>query len=290
LGYISALFVLAALAAKPLGIGGVEAAVEPVARSNWIALERPQRAFVLLLPEFPNEPEPGYAILRHPGGGRKDVLTWGNPAQPASILRIEIYRPANEGRDSSRSTLEASAPETEELGTVTAKEPRPTIASKFGELALTEFSAQSKGQTRRCVGFARTFDAPRLRIAGWYCKGTDEIIDPAFIACALDRLTLIAAGSDPKVYESRAGAPVLSCKGDLTGSKYSAPRLALGKPRSEAARPLCHPVSVRMLSPRRADPPSDEHPPDEAQTGPCNIQIFVSNDLNEMNRGWRFGL
>lgn len=58
LGYISALFVLAALAAKLLGIGGVEAAVEPVARSNWIALERPQRAFVLLLPEFQTNPSP----------------------------------------------------------------------------------------------------------------------------------------------------------------------------------------------------------------------------------------
>jgi hypothetical protein len=199
LGYVGVLFVLAALAAKLLGIGGVEAAVGPMARSNWIALERPHRAFVLLLPEFPNEPEPDYAILRHPGGGRKDVLIWGNPAQTTSTLRIEIYRPGNEA-------LEASAPETEELGTVTAKEPRPTIASKFGELALTEFSAQSKDQTRRCVGFARTFDAPRLRIAGWYCKGTDEIIDPAFIACALDRLTLIAAGSDPRVAELFAKA------------------------------------------------------------------------------------
>jgi hypothetical protein len=87
-----------------------------MARSNWIAPERPHRAFVLLLPGFPNEPEPGYAILRHPeGGGRKDMLTWGNPAQPASALRIEIYRPGNEGKDSPKSALEASAPETEEL-------------------------------------------------------------------------------------------------------------------------------------------------------------------------------
>jgi hypothetical protein len=58
LGYLAALAVLAAFAAKLLGITGVEAAV-PTVRSEWVALERPHRAFALLLPEFPNEPEPG---------------------------------------------------------------------------------------------------------------------------------------------------------------------------------------------------------------------------------------
>jgi len=207
LAYIGALFVLAALAAKLLGIAGVEAAVEPTARPDWIALERPHRAFALLLPEFPNEPEPRYAILRHPaGGGRKDVLTWGDPAQPASVLRIEIYRPGNEAKDLAGSAQAASAPKTEELGAVAGRRAHAPIASKFGEVALTEFTAQAKDQTRRCVGFARTFDAPPVRIGGWYCKGTDEIIEPGFIACALDRLTLIAAGSDPKLAELFARA------------------------------------------------------------------------------------
>ena len=40
-----------------------------------------------------------------------------------------------------------------------------------------------------------------MRIAGRYCKGTDEIIQSSFVVCALDRLTLIAAGSDPRVAE-----------------------------------------------------------------------------------------
>jgi len=35
-------------------------------------------------------------------------------------------------------------------------------------------------------------------LSGWFCRG-GEFIDRATLACALDRLTLISAGSEPKV-------------------------------------------------------------------------------------------
>jgi hypothetical protein len=204
LGYLAALAVLAAFAAKLLGITGVEAAV-PTVRSEWVALERPHRAFALLLLEFPNEPEPSYTILRHvAGGGRKDVMSWPNSAEGGSALRIEIYRPGKEVNQSSPSMLaELSA---EGLGTITPIRSHAPIASKFGELALAEFTARRQEQTRRCLAFGRAFEAPPLRIAGWYCKGNDEIVESSFVACALDRLTVIAAGSDPRVAELFAKA------------------------------------------------------------------------------------
>jgi hypothetical protein len=37
-----------------------------------------------------------------------------------------------------------------------------------------------------------------LQLSGWFCHG-DVIIERATLACALDRLTLLAAGSDPKI-------------------------------------------------------------------------------------------
>ena len=52
---------------------------------------------------------------------------------------------------------------------------------------------------RHCLGFARTYDDPRLQLSGWFCQGGADLIEPSTLACALDRLTLLAAGSEPKV-------------------------------------------------------------------------------------------
>jgi hypothetical protein len=38
----------------------------------------------------------------------------------------------------------------------------------------------------------------RLQLSGWFCQG-GEPIQPSTLACALDRLTLLSAGSEPKV-------------------------------------------------------------------------------------------
>ncbi len=49
----------------------------------------------------------------------------------------------------------------------------------------------------------RAYDEPRLQLSGWFCQGTKfggaEFIERSTLACALDRLTLLAAGSEPKV-------------------------------------------------------------------------------------------
>ena len=57
----------------------------------------------------------------------------------------------------------------------------------------------SKGMPRRCLGFVRTYSDPRLQLSGWFCQGGAEFIEQSTLACALDRLTLLAAGSEPKV-------------------------------------------------------------------------------------------
>jgi len=194
LAYVGAVVAITAVAVKLFGVAGVEAAVDSTVRPQWLAIERPHRAFVLILPEFPNEPEPSYAIHRHAmGGGRKDVMTWGEPDTAGSRLMIEIYRPGSELAPGSDTTVSI-----EDLGTAGAVKPAGSIDSKFGPLTLVEFTARRAERTRRCLGFARAFDEPQLRIAGWYCRGNDEIVEPALIACALDRLTLIAAG-DPHI-------------------------------------------------------------------------------------------
>jgi hypothetical protein len=195
LAYIGAIAVIGVVTARMFGVPDVEAAVDPAARPQWFPIERPHRAFMLILPEFPLDPEPSYAIQRHvSGGGRKDIMTWGEPDTLGSRLMIEIYRPGSELAPGADTTVSI-----EDLGTIAGVKSAGSIDSKFGPLTLVEFTARRAERTRRCLGFARAFDEPRVRIAGWYCRGGDEVIQPQPIACALDRLAVIAAGSDPKI-------------------------------------------------------------------------------------------
>ncbi len=139
-----------------------------------------------------------YAIRRHAdGGGRKDVLTLGGPDSAAPYLRVEIYRAGNEIHrfPDPKAEIIASAGA---LGPVEVQRAEKPLTSKFGELTIVTF-ATSKGTPRHCLGFARTYRDPRLQISGWFCQGGVELIEQSTLACALDRLTLLSAGSDPKI-------------------------------------------------------------------------------------------
>ena len=73
------------------------------------------------------------------------------------------------------------------------------IETKFGEVAGRAVHRRAPGGERRCLRFSRAFDEPRLEISGWFCNAGQELVDRGMIACALDRLTLVAAGSEPKL-------------------------------------------------------------------------------------------
>jgi hypothetical protein len=38
-----------------------------------------------------------------------------------------------------------------------------------------------------------------MQLSGWFCQGGTEFVEQSTLACALDRLTLLSAGSEPKV-------------------------------------------------------------------------------------------
>jgi hypothetical protein len=71
------------------------------------------------------------------------------------------------------------------------------LASKFGPLSLVSFET-SIGTPRQCLGFVRSYSDPNLRLSGWFCQ-SGELVLRSTLSCALDRLTLLAAGSEPKV-------------------------------------------------------------------------------------------
>ena len=173
------------------------AASEPPPQTEWIEVERPHPAFALIIPEAGDTPA-AYSILRHTtGGGRKDVLSLGEPHGAAPYLWVEIYRPGREidrfGDAGSEIAVRAG-----DLGAADAVRGGDDLDSKFGLFSVVNF-ATTRDIPRKCIGFVRAYSEPRLQISGLFCRGGGNFIEPSTLSCALDRLTLLAAGSNLKV-------------------------------------------------------------------------------------------
>ena len=96
LSYVGALAILSIVMAQFFQSPPVKADITPIDRSDWIDIERPFPAFALAIPEAGDQPA-RYAIRRHAqGGGRKDILSLGEPDAPTPFLQVEIYRSGSE--------------------------------------------------------------------------------------------------------------------------------------------------------------------------------------------------
>ncbi|HVY59992.1 MAG TPA: hypothetical protein VHA77_19220 [Xanthobacteraceae bacterium] len=194
LAYVSGLVGLAGLAVMGAWHLSIPDPVVPETRpaSGWVTVDRPRAAFDLALPHLG---EPVYSVLRHPAGGRKDVIRFGVPGETPIFAAIELYRPGAE-LDRFGDPLRAATAGAGLLGPAMRASIAPVIESKFGPVAAAEFLVEQSGRRWPCLGFARTFEAPRLRISGVYCERGAPNMARTVLACALDRLTLVSAGAD----------------------------------------------------------------------------------------------
>ena len=165
--------------------------VAQLAAPEWIDVIKPMPAFALSIPELSSEPR--YAIRRHAsGGGRRDIIAFGDAAAHEATAIVELYRPGAEadqpGESASLPELRLSVPVVQRM-----------IDTKFGLAAIEPFTDRSAQGERACLRVTRAFDDPRLVINARFCNPGLEPVDRRMVACALDRLTLISAASDPKL-------------------------------------------------------------------------------------------
>jgi hypothetical protein len=162
----------------------------------WVDIEKPFPAFALSIPEAADAPA-SYAVRRNrDGGGRKDILGLGDADGADPYLRVEVYRPGSEISRFATPTVIIAA-DAAALGTVDLRPSAEPLPTKFGPMTVMSFET-ARGTPRQCLGFVRSYADPMLQLSGWFCRG-GEVIDRATLACALDRLTLISAGSQPTV-------------------------------------------------------------------------------------------
>jgi hypothetical protein len=179
--YAAALAAFALIVLEILGPrhGGVK-----TANPDWIEVIKPLPAFALTIPDF--EGAPRYSIWRHVSGvGRKDVMSFGE--EGGATATVEIFRGDIEEEDitASIAELRLSAPPTSPN----------SIDTKFGAVRVE--TAIEDG--RNCLHVSRKFEELRFEISGTFCNAGMELVDHGMVACALDRLSLVSAGSEPRL-------------------------------------------------------------------------------------------
>lgn len=181
----------------------IDIAADAPPPAGWSVADRSYPAFALSPPDAADKYEKPdtYVILRHSGGGRKDILKWsGAGEKPAAEL--EIYRPGSE--------YGPIAPARAELaerigGPGTTLETAGVIESKFGSVALLRPAGEREG-AGSCLGFLKRIDDPSFQMSGWSCQGDSLPARRAIINCMLSRLVLLTSGNDPKLAEAFARA------------------------------------------------------------------------------------
>ena len=185
-------------------------------RPSWTTVGRLDPAFALSSLDG-DEKSVTYTVLRHPEGGRKDILRLGMEAERPRV-ELEIYRIGGEGLSAppAAADLALRMPG----GPGSELEMAGVIDSKFGTFALLR-RASTRDGPGACLGFFREIDEPSLRISGWSCEGTNLPARRSAVACMLDRLTLLGAGNEPKMADLFARPALTRRSCDAPGSPTS---------------------------------------------------------------------
>ncbi|MBB4197029.1 hypothetical protein CCR94_23340 [Rhodoblastus sphagnicola] len=176
----------------------VQPAPPSVAPIAWIEIAKPYPLFDLSAPIL-GRAQPLYSARRHvAGGGREDVMTFGQFAGPKPFLRVGVYRHGTEDASDPGYFVDmARRASATGLGVTEADLPQ-ALQTRFGdfESGALQLSGAAGVKRGNCRGFRVEVAAPALTMGGLMCGGGDEKVSATDLACVIDRLDLLAAGQD----------------------------------------------------------------------------------------------
>jgi len=228
LAYVSGLALLAVIATDLWSSAATPEQAQPQPpAATWAPTQRTDRAFAVTTAEFSTKGET-YVTFRHPNGGRKDVLRWGatvgQPVADIAIERAGAAQPPFEAPGTDLARRMGFDPDS------VVPEAAGVMDSKFGTIGLWRVP-----EAPDCLGFAKDFDRPRLRISGWSCAAPTRAAQQGLLDCTLDRLILLSAGNNPDLAAlfARAELRRRRCGAGLAGgvdwvTSAAAPRLRGG--------------------------------------------------------------
>lgn len=165
----------------------------------WVDASKPLPMFAVDAPDFAPAPAT-YAMRRHStGGGRQDILSFGQFADEGAYLRLVVHQIGGEGA-SERTLFLDTARQAADAGLALDGLGLPSaLPTRFGdaEWADARLSAPGEAAARdNCAAFRFSTDKPELRVSGLACGPSGQPYNRSQLSCLIGRLDLIAAGDD----------------------------------------------------------------------------------------------
>ncbi len=172
---------------------------KPAPAGVWMDVSKPLAMFSFDSQEFAPAPA-SYAMRRHTtGGGREDILAFGNFAGEGAWLRLVVHQIGEEGAPD-QSLFVETARRASEGGLALNNLSNPdALPTRFGvaEWADARLSAPADGARREnCAAFRFAETTPAMRVSGLACGPAGKPWNRAQLSCLVGRLDLAAAGGD----------------------------------------------------------------------------------------------
>lgn len=162
----------------------------------WVDIDRPYQLFALAGSAYARLPMDYTARRRGSGPGREDRMTFGDPDGPGPLLRLVISRHGTVP-DRAADLVVDYARLAATAGHALIRAGLPfSLPTRFGAFDTAELTLQASGRKRACLGFRLQDTAGPIGIIGVACGEPDQAPERRALACALDRVDLLAAGDD----------------------------------------------------------------------------------------------
>lgn len=188
LGLLAASALTEAPPAAEAAAGGVGA---------WIEIRRPLALYDLSGTDFARRPAAYRARRRAADETREDLLAFGRFGDGEPFLQLSLLRAA--GREATEAPDDLADGLARLAGTAglaaSRVHPLGPVDTRLGPVETAELVLRDRDRALACLGF-RGVGAGVLRFAGLACGTPARPVSRAAIACAVDRIDLVAAGED----------------------------------------------------------------------------------------------
>ncbi len=163
---------------------------------SWTEIVRPIQLYALVGTEFAKLPM-AYTAERHiADGARRDLLSFGAPGGETPFLQLSFRRSAGPEQVKPLAADLAGIDPLARVSIARLTEPT-TLDTRFGRFEAADLRLVSDRQSTPCIGFrSKPGSSDTLSIAGVACGTNTRPIGRDLLACVIDRIDLVSAGSD----------------------------------------------------------------------------------------------
>jgi hypothetical protein len=215
-------FGLAVLAAAQSADAPIETArPETPAALQWLDIVKPIEIFSLPAPDL-GKYSKIYKARRHiEGGGRQDMLGFGELKGDDLFLRLVVYRPGSEAAPQISYFVDmVRRAAALDLSIAHNLLPRDDT-TRFGEVEIGDLDlVERDGTATPCLGFRAAGDDMPIRLIGFACGSKARPLSRPGLVCLIERLDLNSAGGDAALAHFFAAAELKrnpACSGTALG-------------------------------------------------------------------------